>query len=146
MAIYTDGSFCPTTILGGGGIALVRNGSIVSGESTPFGIIHSIFEAERLEIFRVFEFIDANITKSMGAATIYILTDSQSPISYLSNKHIPNSPYQYKLFRRHMFDFWKRTGIALNFGFVRGHSGGDGEESADKLANKGRHLSGKTPY
>ena len=40
-----------------------------------------------------------------------------------------------------MLDFWKRTGTALNFGFVRGHSGDVGNDVADTLANQGRRLS-----
>lgn len=114
---------------------------VVAEEALPLGVIHSSFDAELLTIFRVFEFIEANLSKLMGIATINVLTDSQSSLSYLANKARPNSPYQYKLFWRHMFDFWKRTGIVLNFGFVRGHSGDIGNEAADKLANQGRRLS-----
>ena len=140
LAIYTDGSFFPTTLLGGGGIALLRNKLIVADESLPLGVIHSSSEAELLTLFRVFEFIDENMSKLTGVTKIYVLTDSQSSLSYLSNKPFPNSPYQFKLFWRHMFDFWKRTAIVLNYGFVRGNSGGIGNEAADKLANKGRQL------
>ena len=55
-----------------------------------------------------------------GPAVIYVLTDSQSSIAYISDVMKPNPPYLYKQFWMRMFDFWQGAGLTLTFGFVRG--------------------------
>ena len=92
-------------------IPLIRYGVLLDGESLPFGVTHSSFEAEILTISRAFELIEADMSKLGGETTIYVLTDSQSSRAYLSNVAKHNPPYLYKLFCVHMFYFWKRAGV-----------------------------------
>ena len=54
MAIYTDGSFSPTSLVAGVGIALIRDGVLIDRESLPIGVIHSRCEAGILTIFRAY--------------------------------------------------------------------------------------------
>ena len=136
--LFTDGSFCLTSLSGGGGVVLLLNGREIHKESIPLGRIHSSFEAELLTLFRIFEFLDDRIEHLDGAKRISVSTDSQSSLSFLNSSDTPQSPYLFKNYWRCAFDFHARTGIRLQYGFVRGHSGIVGNEMADKEANDGR--------
>ena len=92
MAIYTDGSFCTTSLLGSGRIALTQYGFLLDDESIPCGVIHSIFGAEILTLLRVFELVATNTTKLDGATAIYVLTDFRPPTPHTHTHIAPTSP------------------------------------------------------
>ncbi|XP_023211506.1 uncharacterized protein LOC111614364 [Centruroides sculpturatus] len=97
-------------------------------------------QAELLAILKAIQHIDNNIDKFKGS--IYILTDSKTSLYSLNNMNRPTTLTK-KLLEAAKILGSKRQ---ITFAWIRGHSGNDGNDTADKLAKLGANANIKPSF
>lgn len=125
MIIYTDGSYCDSEKIGGW-VFTNLNGI------ESFGKVYSTKSCFEMEVTAILEAI--KLLDEMEYQKIHIIADSKQVLKVL-NKEARASRCK-KLFRQ-LFELVNSKKITITTEWVKGHSGNEGNDRADKLARIG---------
>lgn len=129
LNIYTDGSVCNQKV-GAAYIILDESGEIIQKAMFKMEMHATIYDAEMTAILKSLEYI----TTLNASTTVNLFTDSLSTLQALANPH-NNHPVIQNI-KTNIIEILISHSLTLMH--VKGHTGVEGNELADKLANKAR--------
>lgn len=129
LNIFTDGSVCNQTV---GAAFIILDESEKSNKKAMYKLEKhaTIYDAEMIAILKSLEYIST----FKNSTTFNLFTDSLSTLQALANPH--NNHPIIQLIKNTIKTI--RTMHSINLMHVKGHTGVEGNELADKLANKAR--------